>query len=542
MKKVDYKTRLFHTLAVSGLVLGSLGAMTVPLMTNTNIIRTHAAATPVPDDTSERSITVHKYDGGASTTPATGTDADEANLGSRNPLANVSFTVQKVTPTNGAKNMDPTDATTYTTVGDPQTITTDTNGAATANLGTGNANDGYYLITEQQSPSLTDKSAPFFVRVPLTQTGTSGADATLVYDVNVYPKGETETVDLSPVKTFTDSSQLESLKVGADVSWNLTVATPKDIYTPAAGSVGEVYANSLVISDPIDTNSLDFKAVDSVKLVGGPNDGTALTETTDYTVDSTKTKTNGDTTYTVVQISLTQAGMKKAAGSTNIVAQITTTTKANGGDAKIVNTFDTYYVPATNVPGHQTTVPTDNLTPGSTTDPSDPSVPTDPDTDDSTNPTIKFGNIDVLKTDDTSDAKPLANASFRLAASEADAKAGTWITDNNDQVITVTTDSDGRAQFNGLAVDPTTGTKDYYLVETDAPAGYDIDGTIYQVTATQDSTIDKTIQDADNMLPNLPMTGSDARLLLLVTATVLIVGSGSALYIKRRRRQAKEEA
>ena len=62
------------------------------------------------------------------------------------------------------------------------------------------------------------------------------------------------------------------------------------------------------------------------------------------------------------------------------------------------------------------------------------------------------------------------------------------------------------------------------------------------MTATQDSTIDKTIQDADNMLPNLPMTGSDARLLLLVTATVLIVGSGSALYIKRRRRQAKEEA
>lgn len=540
MKKVDYKTRLFHTLAISGLVLGALGGVTVPFVTNSNIISTHAAATAVPDDTSARSITVHKYDGGVSTTPATGTDADEASLGTRNPLAKVSFTVQKVTPTNGAKNMDPADPSTYTAAGPAETITTDENGAATLDLGTGTANDGYYLITEQQSPSLTDKSAPFFVRVPLTQTA-AGSDASLVYDVNVYPKGETEEVDLNPVKTFTDSTQLESLKVGADVSWNLTVATPSDIYTPATGSVGEVYASSLVISDPIDTNSLEFKTVDSVTLVGGANDGTVLTAGTDYTVDSTKTKTNGDTTYQVVQISLTQAGMKAAAGSTNIVAQITTATKANGSDAKIVNTFDTYYVPATNVPDHETTVPTDNLTPGSTTDPSDPSVPENPDKEDPTNPTIKFGNIDLLKTDDTADATPLANASFRLAATEADAKAGNWITDNDGNVITVTTDSDGRAQFTGLAVDPTTGTRDYFLVETDAPAGYDIDGTIYTVTATQDSEVDQTIQDADNMLPNLPMTGSDARLLLLVTATVLIVGSGSALYIKRRR-QAKEEA
>ncbi|MFD1394074.1 SpaH/EbpB family LPXTG-anchored major pilin [Lacticaseibacillus jixianensis] len=549
MKKVDYKTRLFHVFAVSSLILGSLGATAAIAYTPiTSSVFTQAAEpseSALANEDTERTITIHKYDGGKGTADPTGTETDAANLGARKPLANISFSVVKISAADKTKKMSADDPSSYTV--DETTkkvVTTDDEGSATANLGKGTAADGYYLVTELTSSSVTGTVAPFIVRVPLTQKNAETGTPSLLYDVNVYPKNETKDVDLQPVKTFSGSGagQTESVKAGANVSWDLKVATPADIYTPADPETEnpETYAKGLVISDPVDKSSLDSPKVDSVTLDGGPSTGTVLEKTTDYT-ETSADQTLNNHAYTVVQISLTKAGMKKAAGSTSIIATLTTTTKASGSDATIVNTFDSYYTQSTGILTHNTTINEGNITtdPKNPDDPSTPDVPTDPNNVPD-NPAVEFGNIDVLKTDDTSAAKPLENASFRIAESEDKAKLGDWVKDNAGKVITVTTDAQGKGEFTGLAVDPTTGKQDYYLVETDAPAGYDIDGKIYKVTATQDTDVDATVKDADNMLPNLPMTGSDARLLLLVTATVLIVGSGSALYIKRRRNQEQD--
>ncbi|WP_179395854.1 SpaH/EbpB family LPXTG-anchored major pilin [Lacticaseibacillus absianus] len=541
MKKVDYKTRLIHALAVSGLVLGGLGAV-APAAIQT--FQAQAESAVLPDSSTARTITIHKFDGGTSTTAATGTTNDAANVtSSRHPLANIAFTVVKITPTDGAKNMVASEASTYTTSTTTQTVTTDATGVAVAALGSDTTADGYYLVSEVKSASVKAAAAPFIVHVPMTQTAqTADDDATLLYDVNVYPKNETEDIKLNPVKTFTNSEQTKSIMAGADVSWDLSISTPADLYTAADEAAGtkEVFAQSLIISDPINTQSLQFKQVDKVTLVGGAADGTSLSKDTDYTVTA-KAGTGALKDFNVVQISLLPAGMKKAAGSTNIVATLTTATLTSDRDsaigaAKVTNSFDTFYTPATGVPDHETTVPGGDTKPE--TKPDEPNVPKD----DDKNPTIQYGNIDVLKVDDTKAATPLANATFRLATSEANAKAGKWLEDGAGNVITKTTGADGTLEFDGLAVDKQddgTYTKTYYLVETDAPAGYDVDGQIHAVVAAQDKEVDATVKDANNMLPNLPMTGSDARLLLL-TATALIVGSGAMLYIKRRREAAQD--
>jgi LPXTG-motif cell wall-anchored protein len=563
MKKVDYKSRLFHALAVSSIVLGSVGAVAMTTTVGPNIIHTQAIAgdsTPMANDTSDRSITIHKYDGGqtgAGTATGTTDDASkvnaydpETNKDGRHPLANISFIVQKVKKADSATKIDAADPNSYVNDGASKTITTDKTGTAKADLGTGTGADGYYLVTEQKSDSVTAAIDPFIVRVPLTQTGTAGTNNSLIYDVNVYPKNDTKEVTLGPVKTFDGGGQDTSVAVGAVVNWDLTIHTPSGLYTAPSDetptpAVPAVYAKSLVFSDPIDTSSLTFKDVNSVTAITGPatdpanQTKTVLDKDTDYTVkvptDADNITKNG-VEYKVVQISLTDAGKKKVSGSTTLTAQIATTIKAVNSDATIVNTFDSYFVPGTGVNYHETTVTSNNVTQGDPTKPGDPDVPTNPNDGDG-NPTIKFGNVNVEKTDDSATPRPLANATFHLAASLQDAKDGKWITDGANKEVKVTTDSQGKAEFTGLAVDPDTGKKTYYLVETDAPAGYDVDGQIHEVEATQDTTTDATVKDSDNMLPNLPMTGSDARLLLLVTATVLIVGSGSALYIKRRRNQ-----
>lgn len=58
------------------------------------------------------------------------------------------------------------------------------------------------------------------------------------------------------------------------------------------------------------------------------------------------------------------------------------------------------------------------------------------------------------------------------------------------------------------------------------------------MTATQDSTPDVTVVDHDNMLPNLPLTGSQARILFYAMTTGLIVVGAAGVYIIKRRQNA----
>ena len=75
-------------------------------------------------------------------------------------------------------------------------------GLSKANLGSGNAADGIYLVTELEddrgvSPAVAKPADPFFVQVPQTDRDDLGS---LIYDVVVQPKNIMESL-LEPDKT-----------------------------------------------------------------------------------------------------------------------------------------------------------------------------------------------------------------------------------------------------------------------------------------------------------------------------------------------------
>ena len=540
------KTKIVHIVGVCGLALGALGAASAPLISNHYAATVSAASSSsalVSDDTSARSITLHKYTG----TPATGSDEEPSTTvpDDAKPLGGISFTIQKVSHVAG-KTFDGNDSSTYTVDSSftEQTVTTAADGTVTAALGTGTSADGYYLVTEQASAAVKEAAKPFIVHVPMTHKDATTGDKSLEYDVNIYPKNQVDedSMKLNPTKTFKDGTTEDSVKTGTDVSWNMTINRPSDIHdtgvetagntsetvTNADGSktttdttVYKTYANELKLVDVLDDNLMTYKDVSKV-VISSPNDqsgmtDTALTKDADYTV--TTTKADGKTTVTV---ELTDAGIKKfaaASSDSKLVATLDTTVNADS-DAKIINTFDTYYkgTITPNTESHQTTTPGGD---------GDDNTPT---------PTVYFGNVDVDKTDQ--DNKPLANAVFTLYPTEADAKAGTnAVTDKDGNVVTAKTDDSGKAEFTGLEVDKTSHEQKYYLVETDAPAGYDVDQKVHEVTATQDTKSDATVVDTDNIMPNLPLTGSQARIVLYAFTTALIVAGGTGVYVMKRRQR-----
>lgn len=132
--------------------------------------------------------------------------------------------------------------------------------------------------------------------------------------------------------------------------------------------------------------------------------------------------------------------------------------------------------------------------------------------------------INVLKQD--ADTKvPLQNATFDLHKGTAE----------GDVVGTLTTGQDGAATIDGLAA----GT--YYLVETAAPEGYQLDATPIEVVitastddgATADSLIvSKTIDNTKT--PALPVTGGAGT--VAITAAGVVLVAGAAMLIVRARK------
>lgn len=540
-KTAKKSRKLLSTLLVSGTLLGAASAAGAVFIVGGESQIVSAAV--ISDDTSKRSITIHKYSdtaGAGAAVADDGTYENSIDKTAHQPLANIPFKVIRVKPKTGttSSTIKADDPSTYDvdTTFTAKTQMTDADGELTFDFGTGTASDGLYLVTELSSASVKTPTAPFVVAVPLTLEGAAAdADDSLLYDVNVYPKNDTEKVTLSPTKsldTATGTSSTTSVKAGEDVTWDLNMKVPSNIYTAAAsdGSTQEIYADKLQLMDSIDTTSLGIP--DLSKITGtatGTLGNVDLINGTDFTVS--EDTADGLADHYTVKIELTQAGMKKVAGYENISFKIATEVLKDKKDGSILNSFDTLYVGPTGEKTPETTNPTPDPDPDDQT----PTIP-DPTNPGENTPEVKMGNVDVLKTNETK--QPLANAVFRLAASEADAKAEKWVTDVDDKVITLTTDAQGKAQFTGLKVDPESGEQNYYLVETSAPTGYAIDGKVHVVTAKNDSDNDATIIDVDNKwIPNLPMTGDNARLILLVTASILIAAGGGALYIYRLKEQ-----
>ena len=105
-----------------------------------------------------------------------------------------------------------------------------------------------------------------------------------------------------------------------------------------------------------------------------------------------------------------------------------------------------------------------------------------------------------------------------------------WVDDQSAATV-VTTDKNGAASFNGLE----NGT--YKLVETEAPAGYNLLTAPVSVTINYNTGIagvGQTTQVKNNSGTALPSTGGMGTTLFYAAGAILVVGAGVVLITRKR--------
>ncbi|WP_416037892.1 SpaH/EbpB family LPXTG-anchored major pilin [Lactococcus formosensis] len=575
--KNSYKHKIIVGLALTTLTGTSAMSLSAPAFLNTVTVA-HADSSAVADNTSARSITLTKYaiqNQGQLGAPGDGTAWDNPdNLAT---LKNVKFKLVRVKALDGGQPL--VDAATAVEGTDyeidstftPVEATTNENGQITFDLGKGKENDGIYMLVEEDSTGVINnttgaattikyKAIPAFIYVPMTNRG---SQSDLIYDVNVYPKNEEDT-PLNPVKTI-DGQDGESLVAGQTYKWEAAfdinpgdffyIATqdsfiegldPNADYTGPDSTGGrvhkgdKVYMDHLTVTDDLDPNQ-DLLSVE-MQVKDKDGNWVTLEQGTDYTFKegANEMKPAGKNT-----VELTQAGMEKVGNMTG-ATQMRVVYKAQvkeGWNGKIENSFTV-----------------NKKSPG-----------LDPDTDTNEDKPKYFdGGLDIHKVDEKGDN--LAGAEFHIATSEENARTGKFLASDGQSYeegklpegvhfLTTTSDDQGRAEFNGLPLkwyddvngngkqdmdgtEPTFGNadiqRDYWVVETKAPTGYELVKDPIKVTVNlgsqSDATWEATVENKKQS--GLPFTGAKGTTLLVSIAVGAIALGTAAVVIDKKRRQA----
>ncbi|WP_454812400.1 SpaH/EbpB family LPXTG-anchored major pilin [Paenarthrobacter nitroguajacolicus] len=469
-----------------------------------------ASAAPVVDAGQTGSITIHKFEkpprppinGGGNNFGAGDAVAMAApDTSGLTPLGGIEFTIQQVNTIDLSTNAgwdaahnlssvfapaDPEGSITGAgyTLGAGQAQTTAADGtAAFANLPV-----GLYLVTETNYPAGVTPAAPFLVSVPLTDPDNQD---NWIYDVHVYPKNSIAGAE----KTVTDAPDV---KLGDQIDFTITGDIPN-----------EAVIDGYKIVDALDPK-LSYVGATATLV-----DGTVITEGTHYNVVF-------DAATNTVSIVFTPAGLAVLAANNDTRVQVVVNTT--------VNTIGEIENEALVYPN----LSSFTITPGQ---PGGPIV---------TPPVVtKWGEMTLQKVNENGTA--LAGASFSVYTNEADALAGTNpVALNGQSVFTVA--ADGTLTISGLrysdwadgaAVAP--GSADhrtYYLVETTAPAGYELLAEPISFLINSASTTVGVDLSVKNIPSNggfeLPLTGGVGTGLLYAAGTLLVVGAG-LLFVRNRR-------
>lgn len=367
---------------------------------------------------------------------------------------------------------------------------------------------GYYVVVEQPDDRVVSPAAPFVVGVPMTNPAKDG----WIQDVHVYPKNES----MSAEKTADTSS----VEIGSIVTWTIAVSVPNGIDQ----------AEKYDIIDVLDS-ALDF-VPGSVRVEGLLNKtdatGTVIPAANNYVV----TDTNG-----TLKVSFTEAGRTALADYKFIRISFKTTVNESMID-RITNTVENEAtVEFINQFGEEKTIETPKAS-------------------------IHTGTVAILKTDAKTN-NPLAGAKFQIASSEENARNGKYLKRNAANEIIdashaeydnasdwiVTTDADGKAAFEGIKdyAEDAEGNRTYFsywLVETEAPAGYNLLGAPVSVTFTAlSSTVDAVYTVTQGIVNTtgftLPQTGGMGTILFTVGGIVL-VGIAVLLIITNRTKKHEQ--
>lgn len=487
------------------------------------------AATSTPaygniDGSKTGSIIIHKHEHQNGTSD-TGTPDGTDNITTPG-IDGVTFTVYKVndldlTQTNswdGLKDYqvpsDTTASSTLTINNKNYTLTQQGNPVVTANGGlatAGNLPVGAYVVIETAHPAnVVDIAQPFLVTIPYPDNQGTSATNGWLYDVNVYPKNGTTTIN----KTVSSQG---GLGLGSVASFPTTT----DIPAIADNASFSYY----MVSDPMDSRLTNVTA--SSVTVGG----TAV-DTTYYTVN---------TTSNTVTVSFTQAGLAwlKTQAGKKVITTFTGTV-ASLGDGTVVNKANLYV--DTQVSPNPPTPP---VTPP--VNPPNPPIPSNE---------VKqyWGDLKIQKLDAGDKSTALQGATFEVyeAKDPYAATCSATMADNATAIsvngaTTFTSDAKGSIDIAGLFVSDNQNApidaiqRCYVIKETQAPAGYvtpsgadALNAVAVKTGAT--SGFDITVDNSKEVVPGLPLTGSQTSVIMAVLGIALI-GGAAGLAIRRRSNQ-----
>lgn len=440
------------------------------------------------------------------------------------PLAGAKFSLEKVTSIDGTdvSNLDYTANDTWVTVAglmksvDMTTVQVDSNSAKTPET-TGqdgktgengeakfsNLNFGIYKVTETEAPTNATPSVPFLVVLPFPSSSGADNSTAYLYDVKAFPKNSVDSI------TKTLSS--------ADLTKDGTV-----VYTME--STIHPYADGLTryeVSDKLDPR-LKYQSVKVWVAADGQKSDANLADASTYQVVAPSDENNNTVTVKFTSFdALNNAAVDKGRVIVELTAKVQLSADGTAPDMSDLTNS------AMVIPNQDSNWPTDPQNPGDKTPP--------PATTD--NPSIKFGEIDVKKTDP--DGNVLAGAKFTLQDS-----AGNPVTfydpAQNKYVTEGTTGEDGILKMQGLALSTwydgkeQTTPHDYQLVETQAPEGYARLNKPVPVTLNA-ATVTPVVENVNNSSFNLPSTGG-AGIIASTAAGAVLVGLAGLTFAYRRKK------
>lgn len=398
------------------------------------------------------------------------------------------------------------------------TIVTDENGNGTFNLTENNLPDGVYLVVEQEHPAIVAPVDPFYVIIP----GTNEDGTELVYRIDITPKNDVRgdvTIEKDVIELGNDLSNENAYDPHR---WIISTSIPADI------GIGK----SFVISDTLD-NRLDYlgNVRVTVENANGSIISATLTEGRDYSLsvvdnDSLAEGKPAD----AFTVSLTKAGMEKVAsatttGITHIRVYFDAQINANAQMGEMIpNQASLSYTNSVGVSFN----PVSDI------------------------PKVYTGGARLKKVDANDNTVVLAGAEFKLYRIATEEEKGDESIEkvtiegmvesmvavpffNNPKLTgeksnTAVSGEDGYVYIYGLV------EGEYYLVETKAPAGYNLPGKPITITIDENSHKDENVITVVNVSgAMLPETGGVGTAVFTVPGLMLALAAAVLLLQKKRK-------
>lgn len=354
------------------------------------------------------------------------------------------------------------------------TITTDSAGCASYNFG--NENDGIYIVVERENAVTTGAIHPFFVAVP----GGSNASATGDYEITVEPKNTIIEEDVEIEKDVNEiDNDHDTHDVGEVHTWIIQTTIPTGLATGLKYEITDTLNHQLTFVGNV-------KVTVSEKAAAAHEDLVELSEGEDYILTVTEgTELVGETEERVTsfKIALTGTGMAKVAA-------------VEGEEPEVRVYFNAYIdedaILGTGIPNQAHIHYENNV-----------GIDFDKDSD---VPEVHTGGISLIKTDASNQNKRLSGAKFTLNLKNEDGTftAVEFYTDAamTQKAAEVVTDANGCALFYGLAY----GT--YYLIETEAPDGYNLLTEPLEIVINETTHLDdNAVRVTNSSQFRLPETG-----------------------------------